>query len=544
MEMPRRGTKPAPTLPMLALAGLALVGAPLRAADVDNDAQTKRTPTGQLEKIVVVGSRLPEAAGQSAQDIHIYDRARIEVSGQATVTDFLATLPEVSLNSAESTNGATTLRLRGAPRGSVLVLINGRRTQPVTGGAAPFGFFDLNTIALSMVERIEVLPTGSSAIYGGDALAGVVNIVLRSNFTGAEASAGYKWAKNIDEKQYYVGAGWSADRFTASIMATYSDRGSLLGKDRDITANPDMRRFGGPNLGNQFFGVPANVSSVSGNLPGLNSSFAAVPVGSSGIGLKPSDFAATAGTQNTGSFTRYQALITDSPRSGVFASANYHFGSALEVFAEFLASRYKLHGANTPPFLQLANVPASNPFNPFGTTVRVSGVVQGAESLVNLTADEDFVRPLIGARGQIGKWNWELAALTSRDRGSQDLSGQPNTALLNAALASTDPRTALNPFVDGRMASPDVLASIYSNTSVTTYKADANIVNAFVRGPLLDLPAGPLAAVLGAEYEGSTLERGFDASRTAKALFAELSAPLVSGTDDRGGKRQVLALQG
>ena len=63
---------------MLALAGLALVGAPLRAADVDNDAQAKRTPTGQLEKVVVVGSRLPAAEAQTAQDIHIYERERIE----------------------------------------------------------------------------------------------------------------------------------------------------------------------------------------------------------------------------------------------------------------------------------------------------------------------------------------------------------------------------------------------------------------------------------------------------------------------------------
>src|SRR6266566_4930160 len=340
--MPRRGTKPAPTLPMLALAGLALVGAPLRAADVDNDAEVKRTPTVQLETIVVVGSRLPAAEAQTAQDVHIYERERIEQSGQSTVAEFLATLPEVSLAAPENATGATPVRLRGAIFGSALVLINGRRVHAVTGGAAIFGFFDVDTIPLSMVDRIEVLPTGSSAIYGGDALAGVVNIVLRSNFTGAEASAGYKWAKDIDEKQYYVGAGWSADRFSVSIMATYSDRGSLLVKARDITANPDMRRFGGPNLGSQFFGVPANVSSVSGNLPGLNSSFAAVPAGSSGIGLKPSDFAATAGTQNTGSTTRYQALITDSPRSGVFASANYRFANEFELFAEFLATRYNL----------------------------------------------------------------------------------------------------------------------------------------------------------------------------------------------------------
>src|SRR4029077_3600004 len=100
--------------------------------------------------------RLPEAAGQSAQDIHTYDRERIDRSGQTTVSAFLATLPEVSLNSVESSNLSTTVRLRGAVQGSPLILINGRRTQPVTGGAAFAGYFDLNTIPLSFVERIEI----------------------------------------------------------------------------------------------------------------------------------------------------------------------------------------------------------------------------------------------------------------------------------------------------------------------------------------------------------------------------------------------------
>ena len=209
-----------------------------------------------------------------------------------------------------------------------------------------------------------------------------------------------------------------------------------------------------------------------------------------------------------------------------------------------LATRYKIDGVTTPPFLQLANVPASNAFNPFGTTVRVSGLVQGAETLTVLRLTKNSFGRLSVRAGEIGKWTWELTALTSRDRGSQNLSGQPNTPVLNAALASSNPATALNPFVDGPMASPDVLASIYSNANITSYKADSNIVNGFVRGPLLELPAGPLTAVLGAEYQKNTFDRGFNASQTDKALFAELRAPLLAGTDGRGGKREVLALQG
>src|SRR5262249_26332826 len=160
------------------------------------------------ETVVVTGSRLEQSTEQSAQEVRIYPRERIERSGMTTLADFLATVPEVSLNSNQSTFLATSVRLRGAKEGSTLILINGRRTQPNSGSAAPFGFFDLNTIPLSMIERIEILPNGSSAVYGGEALAGVVNIVLRKDFAGVEATIGYKGAKNTDEKGVSAGAGW------------------------------------------------------------------------------------------------------------------------------------------------------------------------------------------------------------------------------------------------------------------------------------------------------------------------------------------------
>jgi len=205
-------------------------------------AESATASSSQTEQVTITGTRLRPAQTQSAQDLHIYDRPRIEQSGQSTVPDFLATLPQVSLSSPENTFIATTIRLRGAAPGSTLVLVNGRRIEPTTGGAAPFGFFDLSTIPLALVERIEVLPTGSSAIYGGDALAGVVNIILRSDFTGVLADAGYKWANDTEEKILSAGAGWKRNAFSVSFMGTLSDRSPLFGYNRDITANPDFRR--------------------------------------------------------------------------------------------------------------------------------------------------------------------------------------------------------------------------------------------------------------------------------------------------------------
>jgi iron complex outermembrane receptor protein len=493
------------------------------------------------EDIVVTGTRLPIAIKQLAQDVHVYGRQQIDASGQATISNFLATRPEVSLNSVESTFNGTTVRLRGVQVGSTLILINGRRTQGVTGGVAGSGFFDLNTIPLALVKRIEVLPTGSSAVYGGDALAGVVNIVLKSDFTGVTAEAGYRWADDTDEQYYSGGAGWKSGELSISIMGSYSKRNALLGRDRDITANPDMRRFGGPNLGSVFFGTPANVSSISGNLPGLGSSFASVPVGSSGVGLTPVDFLATAGLQNTGSFTQYSAALPKSHQWGLLANATYHIGGAAELFAELLASGYKSDIQFTPPFLALATIPASNPFNPFGTAVRVSGVVQGAEQS-RIKFKQDLIRPLVGARGKVGAWHWEMTGLYSHDKGGQDVTAQPNGARLNAALASSDPSTALNPFTDGPMASPSLLASIYSGRSAIAFRTTDIIIDGFARGSLLKLPGGPLDAVAGAEYQHSSLKGNFEVNRTVKAAFAELRAPLLAVADgDRG--RELLAVQ-
>src|SRR5262249_46865918 len=157
---------------------------------------------------------------------------------------------------------------------------------------------------------------------------------------------------NTDEKGIYAGAGWKNDQASVSLMGSYAERSSLFGRDREITNDPDLRRFGGPNLGTPILGVPATIFSVTGNLPALNSSFAAVPPGSTGVGLKPSEFAATAGTQNTGSFNRYQSLISDAHRGGLFLNGEYRLRS-FDLFTEILATKYKLYITDAPRFLQL-----------------------------------------------------------------------------------------------------------------------------------------------------------------------------------------------
>ena len=254
--------------------------------------QASKKKAEELEEIIVTGTRIPQTAQAGAQDVKVYTREKIEQSGQTTIADFLNTLPDVSTNIGESgiqtQQGITTVSLHGLPLGTTLVLLNGRRVEASGVGAAASGsdFFDLNNIPLAAVERIEVVSEGSSAIYGSDAIAGVVNIILKSGFDGIEASTKYGSASGTDESDTSIAWGKRWSDGALSVIGSYQTRGQLIGFDRAITANNDYLPFGGVdaripecNPGEAF---TLNGSPLPGGPPGNTASFAAVSANASG----------------------------------------------------------------------------------------------------------------------------------------------------------------------------------------------------------------------------------------------------------------------
>src|SRR3546814_2480715 len=137
----------------------------------------------------------------------------------------------------------TTVQLRGLPQGTTLVLVNGRRV----GGSAGLnnGVFDLSTLPLAMVDRIEILPFGASAIYGGDGLGGVVHIVLKQNASGIDIRAGYRFADGYDVNDggFTWGKAWLRGWLTGG--GRYSDKNFLNIFERSLTANGDLTWLGG-----------------------------------------------------------------------------------------------------------------------------------------------------------------------------------------------------------------------------------------------------------------------------------------------------------
>ncbi|HEY0339862.1 MAG TPA: TonB-dependent receptor, partial [Steroidobacteraceae bacterium] len=278
----------------------ALPNSPLAASKPDSDpsahparAESSRTPAEstaekpadasfdqrkalQLEEVTVTGSRIPHPEAEGPVAVKIATQEDIQRTGASNVAEFLNTLPEVSVsvqeNSFQGQGYGTTVRLRGLPLGATLVLINGRRVGPSGMNYGTGDYLDLDTIPVSAIERIEVLAQGASAIYGADALAGVVNIVLKKDFDGLEANAKYgstsDGATGTSQADLAWGHKWS--RGSISLIGSYLDTTPLIGADRAITSMSDFTRFGGPNYTGSG-GNPANVYSANGqNLPGLN----------------------------------------------------------------------------------------------------------------------------------------------------------------------------------------------------------------------------------------------------------------------------------
>src|SRR5512134_2886686 len=156
-----------------------------------------------LDEIVVTGSRIARGSDfESPSPVLTLDRESIEKTGYPNLQQLLEKLPANGAgafstrgNNQDSTaNGAASISLRGLGADATLVLVNGRRVAISSfAESVPTNFVDINTIPVSAIERIEVLKDGASAVYGSDAVAGVVNIILRDDFEGAEITAGGGW---------------------------------------------------------------------------------------------------------------------------------------------------------------------------------------------------------------------------------------------------------------------------------------------------------------------------------------------------------------
>jgi len=538
--------------------GLMLCALGVDAASPDDSDSSLKPGTSESkpvkqEPVVVTGSRLISES-QGAQEVQVYTQETIRRSGQSTVADFLNTLPAVALTvdpgSLQTGNAVVGVRLHGLPFGTTLVLINGQRVG-VSSPAAFNNIFDLNNLPLGAVERIEVLAQGSSAIYGSDAIAGVVNIILKREIDGFVGSARYGTADNTHEAGVNLAWGTRWDRGTFSVIGSYLSQSELQGKHRPLTADADYTRFGSTDQ-RRVVANPGNVFSIDGrNLPGVGAPYAAVPQGFTGPPSQ-AEFAATAGQLNKFSFFSEYGLIPESRRAGLVATGSFDLSPAVELTAQLLYSRLERDQHNIPAgFLnaststQSFRVSAANPFNPFGQVV---GIGYSFPGVVLQTYKTDFLMPSIGAKGPITEgWSWEFTAWDSFDRTAKTSSGQTNSTAVQAALNSADPATALNPFVAGSPGSQQLVDSVLF-TDEQKFRGNSFFASALARGALAQLPGGDITVATGAEFAHAILHAEDNVTgrnpyalasstvgRKNYGLFAEARVPVLGPRSDPSG---------
>ena len=482
----------------------------------------------QLEEVTVTGSLIHGASDVVAPLVYITP-ADIGQAPFPTIQDALDQLPINSLNAPREDlglninyNWGAGIDLRGLGFGATLVLVNGHR-QPLSG--IDGSFVDVSNIPAAAVERIEILPDGASALYGSDAIAGVVNIIMRDDFQGAETRVRYGGTPGGRDETYVsqlLGTHWDTGR--AMLVYEYQDATVLNASARGYAANADKRPYGGGNY-QSFYTDPGNILDPATYQPVYG-------VTSSG-GL-------TSNVNLENQFARYQ-LFPQKTQNAIYANGSQHLGDSVELFAEGRFTQRNTY-VQLIPTSGVFDMGGGNPFNPFPGSDTLIGYsflhIFGPATFAGET--RNYVGTL-GARFKLGEsWQATLSETYGRENLFQNEYNLTDPAALNNAFADSNVATAFNPF---GVTNPATLAAIRradfvhasSGVETTSFVAD---------GPVFDLPGGAAKLAAGLERReeslGHTVPSLVDPqeetvyarySRHVGSAFTELSLPLVGNPD-------------
>ena len=507
-----------------------------------------RSNVVQLDEVVVVGSYIRGLERPVGAEVITFDRDDIDRTGFATTQEVVRTLPQVfgggvsDETNINITRDATTnitrgnaVNLRGLGSTSTLVLVNGRRIAP---GGLEGVFTDVSNIPLSAVDRIEVLPDGASALYGSDAVGGVVNFRLRKDYNGAETQARIGSVTKGSSKEYQVGQvlGTSWDTGNVLLSLDYYKHDRLASIDRAQT-NSDLRPFGGNNFG---------ITSCNPGTITSGTTTYAIPAGQNGTALTPASF--TANTTNLCNRNADTDLLPEVERKSGLATFQQQLGDRVKLFADVLyTDRDTMFNTQNAAALP---VPATNAFfvNPMGGTTAIQVAYDFGKDFGPLPIDGRVKASTATLGGDIDLGgNWRVDTFVSRSKEEEERSQLTfqGTAALAAALADSNKATAFNPFADGSNNNPATLQAIRNGAFRQVRDADLELKLASVRadGPLFTLPGGDVKAAVGAEYRKDSLDSlvvlsvptptspgttSASLDRNIKAGYLELFVPIVS----------------
>ncbi|HEX4421767.1 MAG TPA: TonB-dependent receptor plug domain-containing protein, partial [Kofleriaceae bacterium] len=423
----------------------------------------------KTEVITVTGSLIGRKEVDSPSPVSVVDKQKLEGAGITNVGDILQKIPAqgnaINAQNNNGGDGSVRIDLRSLGTSRTLVLLNGRRVVP--SGLGADASVDFGTLPLAMIERVEVLKDGASAIYGSDAIAGVVNVITRSNFNGTEASVYASTSQRGDGENYDLSfvTGHSTAKGNVTFSAGFQQQKAVMAGDRDFSSKTYAYDFtcadpGGADCA-ALTGSPSNptgkIDSMPGggapqlNVPGCTTQFCTAD-GKGGfrnfLPATPTSFG------DNYNFQTLNYLFTPSTRINIFSNGNYEISKNVHAFYEgqFNSRKSAQQLAEEP--ISLASfglqISADNIYNPFG-----ADVVNYSRRLVefgtrNFTQDVSTSRIVVGLNGSIPEdvpvlknWRWEVSYNYGRTDSTNANTGDLILSHLQNALGPSyiDPST-------------------------------------------------------------------------------------------------------
>ena len=501
----------------------------------------------EVERVTVTGTNISESPPFVPESI--YNREAVERAGSRSLGDFFQSMPQNSgpaftENQSDSLSpGAAAVALRGLSPDATLVLVNGRRVAPYPFAQAGItAFVDLNSLPLAAIQQIDILRDGASAIYGTDAIAGVVNVRFLQKYDGTLVSFGYGNTTDTDTSEYRSAfiSGYTneARGLELVVVGDYFQREALFQTDRYFSASIDQRRLGGSS----FLSSVSNPGTVFDPVTGDP---LRVPENSDGTPEVP-EFRPG---RNRFDRAPFQPLVPETRRYGVHLRGKVRLAAAVDLFAEFgyrnTFTEQQLAPAPIEGDVENIAVPAANPFNPFATDVLFRYRVTEAGPRID-EVESDSYRAVAGVNVKLSpRWNLQSALLYSETATVVESFNNLSRPAVIAALADPNPATAFNVFGSGNNVNNP--ATIRSLLVTTRREGESRLFAADAKadGPLFKLPAGELLTAVGAEYRYEELSDRFDPFATSGGVidlnstsasgdreilagFAEFYAPIIS----------------
>jgi iron complex outermembrane recepter protein len=562
----------------------------------------------KVEKVEVTGSNIKRIDAESALPVQVITREEIQRSGATTVEQLMQTLSVTTSSGAFTTAsssgasnlGISTVSLRGLDGRRTLVLLNGRRITAYGGSLDVSSPVDVNSIPIAAIERIEVLKDGASAVYGSDAIAGVINFILRKDYKGIELTVDYSRpeagsAGDVARVSGIAGFGDKAkDRYNVMIMGSYEEGKGLYGRDRAYARSAINEEFlNDGTSGNTF---PANIY-----IPATGD-FA----GGSRNPLAPNCTPSVQSPFFSPRVCRFDpsplvSLIPETKRANLYGSLNFALTPNIEAFFEAAINKNKSRTIIQPvPLSDQFSIPTTNPLSPLnpytlpadspllagagnggvstsafvlkpssayyptnyirnliGPSAALPDVLVRYRSFVtgprDLTDTATQPRLVAGIKGAAAGWDFETALLYSASDIKEDVNGgfplyTKILPLLNSGV--------VNPFGENTAAVTQQIKGTEFFGTALHYKTSITSLSAKGSREVFQLPGGAAAVAFGAEFRREKYESLPDAtiqtgdvsgfggnqltiskSRNVTSVFGEVSLPIIKTVEANAAVR-------